>query len=145
MRSTFSAFATRIAVIAGSPVAFSVALGSVVIWGLSGPFFRWSDEWQIAINTGTTIVTFLMIFVLQHTANRDGAAIQVKLDELVRAVKTADNEVIGIQQRSDEEIQAAMERVIARVMADPPSEAARLRESSSEPRARIRLFGRDWI
>ena len=82
MRKFFNVFATKTSNAAGQPVTFIVALAIVVIWALSGPMFGYSDTWQLVINTGTTIVTFLMVFLIQNTQNRDGAAMQAKLDEL---------------------------------------------------------------
>ena len=87
MNRTFTAIAGRIAGLAGKPVAFILALALVVVWAATGPIFGFSEVWQLVINTGTTIVTFLMVFLVQNTQNRDSAAIQAKLDELLRAVE----------------------------------------------------------
>ena len=106
MRRLFTAFASHIAGAAGRPATFVVAIAIVVIWAVSGPLFGWSDTWQLVINTGTTIVTFLMVFLIQNSQNRDAAAMQAKLDELLRAVRTARNEFIGIEHLTDEEIEA---------------------------------------
>jgi len=76
----------------------------VIIWAVSGPIFRWSDTWQLVINTGTTIVTFLMVFLIQNAQNRDASAMQVKLDELIRALETAKNDYIGIEHLTDAQI-----------------------------------------
>ena len=102
----FTSLAGRISSIAGQPVAFVIALAIIIIWGLTGPLFGYSDTWQLVINTGTTIITFLMVFLIQNSQNRDAAAMQAKLDELIRAVKTARNEFIGIEHRTDREIEA---------------------------------------
>ena len=102
----FTSLAGRISSIAGQPMAFVIALAIIIIWGLTGPLFGYSDTWQLVINTGTTIVTFLMVFLIQNSQNRDAAAMQAKLDELIRAVKTARNEFIGIEHRTDHEIEA---------------------------------------
>jgi len=99
----FSNVASIIAWEAGRPYAFIVALAVVVIWGATGPMFHYSDTWQLVINTGTTIVTFLMVFLIQNSQNRDGAAIQVKLDELIR-VSAAKNFFVGIEHLTDAEI-----------------------------------------
>lgn len=93
----FSAFAQRVSHTAGQPAMFIVALAVVVIWGVSGPLFGFSDTWQLVINTGTTIITFLMVFVIQNAQNVDAGAIQAKLDELIRADRNARNEFIGIE------------------------------------------------
>ena len=113
MIASFERLANRVATAAGRPRAFLIALSIVVIWGLSGPIFHWSDTWQLVINTGTTIVTFLMVFLIQNAQNRDGAAIQAKLDELIRAVSHARNEFIGIEHLTElelDEIRSALEK-----------------------------------
>ena len=89
---------------AGRPAAFVTALMIVIIWGITGPVFHYSDTWQLVINTGTTIVTFLMVFLIQNSQNRDSAAIQVKLDELIR-VGAGKNFLVGIEHLTDEEIE----------------------------------------
>jgi low affinity Fe/Cu permease len=100
----FAAFSHRIASWAGQPAAFIIALSVVVIWGFTGPIFQYSDTWQLIINTGTTIVTFLMVFLIQNAQNRDGAAIQAKLDELIRANRSARNTFIGIEHLTEAEL-----------------------------------------
>ena len=85
MTHFFERISARVASAAGQPHAFILASLTIIIWGLTGPLFRWSDTWQLVINTGTTIVTFLMVFLIQNAQNRDGSAIQAKLDELIRA------------------------------------------------------------
>jgi low affinity Fe/Cu permease len=102
----FSAAATRIALFAGRPVAFVTALALILLWVVTGPVFAWSDTWQLVVNTATTIVTFLMVFLIQNSQNRDAAALQAKLDELIRAVREARNEFIGIEHLTDLEIEA---------------------------------------
>jgi low affinity Fe/Cu permease len=99
----FGQTANYIAWEAGRPLAFIAALGVVLVWAATGPIFHYSDTWQLVINTGTTIVTFLMVFLIQNSQNRDGAAIQVKLDELIR-VSAAKNFFVGIEHLSDDEI-----------------------------------------
>ena len=109
----FTWFSSRISAAAGQPIAFILALGTVVVWAATGPIFGYSDTWQLVINTGTTIVTFLMVFLIQNSQNRDAAAMQAKLDELLRAVKNARAQFIGIEHLSDtqiEEIRAALEK-----------------------------------
>jgi len=98
---------------AGRPPAFMLALGVVIVWGVTGPIFKWSDTWQLVINTGTTIVTFLMVFLIQNAQNRDASAIQAKLDEIIRALDNGRNEFIGIEHLSEGElieIRATIER-----------------------------------
>ena len=89
---------------AGSSWGFGLALGTVVVWGITGPLFRWSDTWQLVINTGTTIVTFLMVFLIQRTQNRDGLAIQLKLNELVASLQGASNRLIDVEDLSEREL-----------------------------------------
>jgi low affinity Fe/Cu permease len=101
----FTAIANGIARFVGDPVAFILALATVIIWGVTGPLFGFSDTWQLVINTGTTIVTFLMVFLIQNSQNRDAAAMQAKLDELIRALDGARGEFIGIEHKTDREIQ----------------------------------------
>jgi low affinity Fe/Cu permease len=100
----FSRFSRRIAIGVGSPAAFVAALAVVVVWAVSGPVFGYSDTWQLTINTGTTIITFLMVFVIQNTQNRDSQVIQLKLDELIRAVELARNELVDMEDLSDAEL-----------------------------------------
>ena len=112
MGNVFEHLASRVAAAAGRPMAFALALGIIVGWGLSGPLFGWSDTWQLVINTGTTIVTFLMVFLIQNAQNRDAAAIQAKLDEVIRAIDGARNEFIGIEHLTEgqlEQIRSAIE------------------------------------
>ena len=112
MDRMFTYCASRISTATGQPVAFIVALTIVIVWAVTGPLFHYSDTWQLVINTGTTIVTFLMVFLIQNSQNRDAAAMQAKLDELLRAVKEARAQFIGIEHLSDtqiEEIRAALE------------------------------------
>ncbi len=100
----FGRFASRAAWLAGSPWAFLSAIFLVVVWLLTGPRFDYSDTWQLVINTGTTIITFLMVFLIQNTQNRDAKAIHLKLDEVIRAIHTAHNEMIDIEHLSDAEL-----------------------------------------
>lgn len=108
----FTAIASRVSAAAGQPLAFIVALSVIVVWAVTGPLFAYSDTWQLVINTSTTIITFLMVFVIQNSQNRDAAALQAKLDELIRATTEARNEFIGIEHLTDvqlERIRAALE------------------------------------
>ena len=104
MNAAFSRFSSFISEVMGKPIAFVAALSVVVVWAVSGPFFGFSEVWQLVINTGTTIVTFLMIFVLQNSQNRDGKALQAKLDELILTSKGAENKFIGIEKLDEEEL-----------------------------------------
>ncbi|MEQ1818979.1 MAG: low affinity iron permease family protein [Terricaulis sp.] len=106
----FTKFAGAVSKWTGRPLAFILCLTLVVVWALSGPLFGFSDTWQLVINTTTTIVTFLMVFLIQNTQNRDNAALQAKLDELIRA-GDSDNEFIGIEHLSDEELEKILKRV----------------------------------
>ena len=104
MNAVFSRFSSFISEVTGKPIAFVAALSVVVVWAVSGPFFGFSEVWQLVINTGTTIVTFLMIFVLQNSQNRDGKALQAKLDELILTSKGAENKFIGIEKLDETEL-----------------------------------------
>jgi low affinity Fe/Cu permease len=101
----FDRFAAAAARQAGRPVAFAIALGAVIAWALLGPHEHYSDTWQLVINTGTTVVTFLMVFLIQHTQNRDAAAVRLKLDELIRAMKSADNLLLGAESMNESELE----------------------------------------
>ena len=101
----FAALSHRVANWAGQPPAFALALSIVLIWLLTGPLFDYSDTWQLVINTGTTIITFLMVFLIQNAQNRDGSAIQAKLDELIRAVEAARNDFIGIEHLTETDLE----------------------------------------
>ncbi|WP_422058371.1 low affinity iron permease family protein [Sphingomonas sp.] len=120
----FTIVAGRIAALAGQPVAFIVAVLLIVAWGLTGPVFGFSDTWQLIVNTSTTIVTFLMVFLIQNSQNRDAAALQAKLDELIRAVEGARNEFIGIEHRSDTEIEAIRAAIEVEVRDDAEAHPA---------------------
>lgn len=99
----FSQFASTISELSGRPATFALAVGMVAVWAVSGPFFGFSETWQLVINTSTTIVTFLMVFVLQNSQNRDGKALQAKIDELILTSK-AQNKFIGIEKLDEDEI-----------------------------------------
>ncbi len=114
MNQVFEHFSGKVSGAAGRPWAFMLALSVIVVWAVSGPFFAWSDTWQLVINTGTTIVTFLMVFLIQNAQNRDASAIQAKLDELIRSGGRASNEFIGIEHLSEAELvglRVALERL----------------------------------
>ena len=101
----FTSIANYISRFVGDPLAFIMALATIIVWGVTGPIFRYSDTWQLIINTGTTIITFLMVFLIQNSQNRDAGAMQAKLDELIRAIEDARGQFIGIEHRTDREIQ----------------------------------------
>lgn len=105
MDRLFTLVASRTAFAAGQPGAFIVAVSIIAGWGLTGPLFGWSDTLQLVVNTGTTIATFLTVFLIQNSQNRDAAAMQAKLDELIRAVTDARNEFVGIEHLTDHEIE----------------------------------------
>ncbi len=106
MDRLFTAIANRIAAFVGQPAAFVLALSTIIVWAATGPLFGFSDTWQLVVNTSTTIVTFLIVFLIQNSQNRDAAAIQAKLDELIRANAQARNQFIGIEHLTDAELQA---------------------------------------
>lgn len=106
MDRLFARIAGGVAALIGRPIAFVVAALSIIGWAVTGPLFGFSDTWQLVVNTTTTIVTFLIVFLIQNSQNRDAAAIQAKLDELIRAVETARNQFIGIEHLTDREVEA---------------------------------------
>lgn len=112
----FTIIANKVSGMAGRPATFIVALAIILGWAISGPLFQWSDTWQLVVNTGTTIITFLMVFLIQNSQNRDGAAMQAKLDELLRAVEKAREGFVGIEHLTDDEIgrlRSALEKEVA--------------------------------
>jgi low affinity Fe/Cu permease len=104
MEEVFEKVANVIARAMGRPLTFLLCCALVLVWAASGPLFHFSDTWQLVINTGTTIVTFLMVFLIQNSQNREGEALQAKLDELIRALDAAENRFIGLEQHSEKEI-----------------------------------------
>jgi low affinity Fe/Cu permease len=100
----FSTFARKVAHVIGTPIAFAIALAAVVVWGLSGPLFGFSDSWQLVINTSTTIVTFLVVFLIQSTQNKDAKAVHLKLDELIHVIHKARNRLIDAEELTDAEL-----------------------------------------
>lgn len=117
MNKLFGEIANWTSQAAGRALAFVLAASVVIVWAVTGPLFHFSDTWQLVINTGTTIVTFLMVFLIQNSQNRDGAAIQVKLDELIR-VGTARNSMIGIEHLTDEELEELRAKCEQRAIAE---------------------------
>src|SRR5438477_12286922 len=106
----FGKVAAKIAVLVGSPWAFGLAVGAIVVWAALGPRYHYSDTWQLIINTGTTIVTFLMVFLIQNTQNRDAKAMHLKLDELIRAIQGARNRLVDLEKLSDDELKKLEEQ-----------------------------------
>jgi len=113
MKHVFADIASATAHQAGRPITFLFALIIIIVWAVTGPIFHYSDTWQLIINTGTTIITFLMVFIIQNTQNRDGAGVQAKLDELIR-VSSAQNTLIGIEALTEDEISEIREKCLAR-------------------------------
>ena len=105
MGKEFQALASTVSAWVGSKWAFSAALLLIAAWAITGPYFHFSDTWQLVVNTATTIVTFLMVFLIQNTQNRDARAIHLKLDEIIRSIHHAHNEMIDIEKLSDEELE----------------------------------------
>jgi low affinity Fe/Cu permease len=134
----FTDFASWVARATGKPWTFAACVLVVLLWAASGPFFGFSDTWQLVINTGTTIVTFLMVFLIQNTQNRDGAAIQAKLDELIR-VSAAQNIYIGIEHLTEAELdelrQKCEARAKAEMVADKAEETANRKAARAADRA----------
>lgn len=114
MDRIFTKIASRIAAFAGQPLAFIIAAAFIIIWAVTGPLFQYSDTWQLVVNTATTIVTFLMVFLIQNSQNRDGAAMQAKLDELIRAVEKARGQFIGLEHLTDRQIEEIREAAARR-------------------------------
>jgi low affinity Fe/Cu permease len=129
----------------GRPKSFFIALGVIVVWAITGPFFHFSDTWQLIINTGTTIVTFLMVFLIQNTQNRDSKALHLKLDELLRANRAARNTLVDLENMSDTELQELQEEFarLREIACEEVSErAARARQQQVDKRSREVLRSR---
>jgi low affinity Fe/Cu permease len=105
LSDSFTRFAKWTAKTSGHPSAFGVAVAVILLWAVTGPLFRFSDTWQLVINTATTVITFLMVFLIQNNQNRDAIAMQIKLDELIRAMRGAQNSVISLEDRTEEELE----------------------------------------
>src|SRR6202048_1479212 len=123
VKDAFRVFARKSSAVLGSAWAFAIALLIILVWALTGPTFHYSDTWQLIINTGTTIVTFLMVFLIQNTQNRDAKAMHLKLDEIIRSLQNARNELVDLESLSDVELQAIhakFEQIKAEVPAELP-------------------------
>ncbi|PZR70552.1 MAG: hypothetical protein DLM73_17595 [Chthoniobacterales bacterium] len=110
LRDAFHVFARKSSSVLGSAWAFIIAILIIFVWAITGPTFHFSDTWQLIINTGTTIVTFLMVFLIQNTQNRDAKAVHLKLDELIRAIKGARNDLVDLEKLSDDELKKLEEQ-----------------------------------
>ncbi|MEO7674564.1 MAG: low affinity iron permease family protein [Pyrinomonadaceae bacterium] len=110
--SFFNRFAKHAAAVTGKPATFVGAVLIIIVWAVLGPLFGFSDTWQLVINTGTTIVTFLMVFLIQNTQNRDGEAVQIKLDELIRATKAARNQVMNLEEMDEKQLNIIREEYL---------------------------------
>jgi low affinity Fe/Cu permease len=145
----FSQVASAVSRWTGRPLTFLICIAIVIVWAVTGPVFQYSDTWQLIINTGTTIVTFLMVFLIQNTQNRDNAALQAKLDELIRAHTPAKNKFIGIEHLSDSELEdilaecerhrpEVIDRAEARIAGERKKKAADNRRRASRRTAKTR-------
>ncbi len=130
----FTSFSNWVAQVSGRPTTFALSLCIILLWALSGPLFGFSDTWQLVVNTGTTIVTFLMVFLIQNTQNRDGAAIQAKLDELIRA-SAAQNVFIGIEHLTQEELDQIRAKCEAKAKAESAANQAEVQANRKAARA----------
>lgn len=129
-------FAQAVALFAGSSKAFAIAVAAVIVWLASGPFFHYSETWQLVINTATTVVTFLMVFLIQRSQNKESLAMQLKLNELVAAIEGASNRLVNVQDLSEDELRVLHEHYAA--LAALAKDAATLRESHSVEEAQAR-------
>ena len=129
--STFTQFAKAASRATGRPITFVIAVGIIVVWGLTGPIFDYSDTWQLVINTSTTIITFLMVFLIQNTQNRDTEALQIKLDELIRAMGQAQNALLDLEEMDDEELDSIREDYL-KLAEKARSDMRRIRKEKKE-------------
>lgn len=137
IRDIFRRFARKSSEVLGTAWAFIGALIIIAVWGLTGPVFHYSDTWQLIINTGTTIVTFLMVFLIQNTQNRDAKAMHLKLDELIRAVEGARNRLVDLEKLSDEELKK-LEEQFTRLRNKASERASEIEEFEEEKEAHFR-------
>ena len=136
IRDSFRHFARETSAVLGSAWAFIAALIIIAVWGLTGPVFHFSDTWQLIINTGTTIVTFLMVFLIQNTQNRDAKAMHLKLDELIRAIEGARNRLVDLEKLSDEELKK-LEEQFTRLRNKAAEQATEIEEIAEEREPRF--------
>jgi low affinity Fe/Cu permease len=129
----FLRFSHTVSRLAGKPMTFAAACILILLWAVAGPVFHYSETWQLVVNTATTIITFLMVFVLQNTQNRDGEAVQAKLDELIYAVRDADNRFVAAEKLSDKELHALRERLTQQC--DRAAQELERRGTSTRPKA----------
>ncbi|MDD1650293.1 MAG: low affinity iron permease family protein [Methylococcaceae bacterium] len=131
----FDRFARLFGRLSGRPIAFNLALAVILLWVITGPLFGFSDTWQLVINTATTIVTFLMVFLIQHTQNRDTEAMQVKLDELIRAVEWADDALLDLEELEEEELTLLKQKYVslARAARDKAKQGKPPRSRKAKP------------
>jgi len=129
-QSWFTRMAMAVSKAAGEPVTFALAVGVVIVWALSGPIFKFGDTWQLVINTGTTIITFLMVFLIQASQNRDTEALQIKLDELINALKGTNEALLDLEQLDEKELDRIRKRYLKRA-----ESARRVGENGSDDRA----------
>lgn len=138
-RSAFTRIAKWTSRVAGRPASFVVCLAIIVIWAATGPLFRFSDTWQLVINTSTTIVTFLMVFLIQNTQNRDSEAVQIKLDELIRAIRGAHNALLDLEELEEEDLDRV--RADYTRLAEAARKILRKRAARSQTRSKARAAG----
>jgi low affinity Fe/Cu permease len=131
----FDRFARLFSRLSGRPLAFNIAMIVILVWVISGPVFGFSDTWQLVINTATTIVTFLMVFLIQHTQNRDTEALQVKLDELIRAIEKADDTLLDLEELEEEELAILRSKYVtlARVAREKARTETKVDSSAGKP------------
>jgi low affinity Fe/Cu permease len=127
----FARFAHYVSHVTGRPIAFTLAVAAILIWSLTGPLFGYSDTWQLVINTATTIITFLMVFVIQNTQNRDTIAMQIKLDELIHVTRRASNTLLNLEELDDRELEA-LRQDYERLAQEIPRHLERRRAKSTE-------------
>jgi len=139
MEKFFTKMASQTSKIAGTPWTFMACVGIVLLWAATGPVFQFNETWQLVINTGTTIITFLMVFLIQNTQNRDSAAMHAKIDELLHAVRSADERFIGIERLTDKELSVILEEVEGRAQRlhkqGLPRVATRAEDAKAEAKA----------